>query len=37
MLVTMHAEALASALEKEAETSTMRLTKKDGATVVAED
>jgi predicted ATPase len=37
VLVTTHAEALASALEKRAETSTVRLAKKDGATVVAKD
>jgi predicted ATPase len=37
VLVTTHAEALADALEKRGETSTVRLTKQDGATVVAED
>ena len=34
VLVTTHAEALAIALEKRRETSTVRLTKRDGATVV---
>jgi predicted ATPase len=37
VLVTTHAEQLASALEKRAGTSAVRLTKRDGATVVAED
>jgi len=35
VLVTTHAEALAGALEKRAETATVRLTKRDGATVMA--
>jgi predicted ATPase len=37
VLVTTHAEALASALEKRGETSTIRLAKRDGATIVADD
>jgi predicted ATPase len=37
VLVTTHAEALAGALEKRGETTTVRLTKRDGATVVAGD
>jgi len=37
VLVTTHAETLAAALEKTGETSTVRLAKRDGATVVAED
>ena len=37
VLVTTHAEALASALEKRGETVSVRLAKRDGATVVAED
>ena len=37
VLVTTHADSLASALEKRGETSTVRLSKRDGATVVAED
>jgi predicted ATPase len=37
VLVTTHAEALARALEKRGETATVRLAKRDGATVVAED
>ena len=37
VLVTTHAEQLAGALEKRAGTSAVRLTKRDGATVVAED
>jgi predicted ATPase len=37
VLVTTHAEALARALEKRAETATVRLTKRDGATVIGED
>jgi predicted ATPase len=37
VLVTTHAEALATALEKRRETSTVRLSKPDGATVVVQD
>ena len=37
VLVTTHAEALAGALEKSGETLSVRLAKRDGATVVAED
>ena len=37
VLVTTHAEALAAALEKRGETSTVRLQKRDGATVAAKD
>lgn len=37
ILVTTHAEPLARALEKGAETSTVELTKEDGATVAVED
>ena len=36
VLVTTHAEALASALEKRGETATVRLAKRDSATIVAE-
>lgn len=37
VLVTTHAEALASALEKRGKTSTVRLAKRDGATIARED
>jgi predicted ATPase len=37
VLVTTHAEALASALEKRCQAATVRLAKRDGATVIAED
>jgi len=37
VLVTTHAEALARALEKRAETATVRLTKREGATVIGEE
>lgn len=37
VLVTTHAEALARALEKRGATATVRLTKREGATVLAED